>query len=177
MVHKTVWWKKITKNTKPTKNPTYYAQWNKKLSSEEKKLVGKYSYGNIQSGWWSYAYSSGGFNYEKYNDGFGALITEWYKADGTFESHSIFFGKFNPGGSTYIITTANWHIPTKGIVRFSNRVENIRNNDGSTSQWLQSQNPNWNPNKNYYFTERGGKKGITYSDPEDFTSYFYQRVS
>jgi len=43
-------WKKITKNTKPTKSITYYAQWNKKLSTEEKKLW-KYSRGNIQTGW------------------------------------------------------------------------------------------------------------------------------
>ena len=73
MVHEKIWWKKITKNTKLTKSTTYYAQWNKKLSTEEKKLVGKYSYGNIQSGWWSHAYNSGGFSYEKYNDGSGAL--------------------------------------------------------------------------------------------------------
>ena len=34
--------KKITKNTKPTKSLTYYAQWNKVLNAEEKKLIGQW---------------------------------------------------------------------------------------------------------------------------------------
>ena len=59
----------------------------------------------------THAYSSGGFNYEKYNDGFSALITLWFKPDGTFESHGVYSGSNNPGGSTYTKTTSNWHNP------------------------------------------------------------------
>ena len=67
--------KKITKNTKPTKSLTYYAQWNKKLNSEEKKLIGQWSHYFSGSTKWIF-YENG--NFIRYGDySYGSSVSLW----------------------------------------------------------------------------------------------------
>jgi len=64
--------KKISKDTKPNKKVTYYGQWKKILTYEEKKLVGTYGYTNLASGFlstWSDSYNV----YQQWNKGAGTI--------------------------------------------------------------------------------------------------------
>ncbi|MCL2687508.1 MAG: InlB B-repeat-containing protein [Methanobrevibacter sp.] len=149
--------KKVTSATQmSTKNVKIYAQWKRVLSDEEKKLVGAYSYGSSGGGYWTY-YS---YNYDQWKGGYTYMHGINFKSDGTYEGFTLAVGSGFTRGGSYIKATANWHISAKGTVTFSNMVQNVQYNDGTTSVWLQSQHPDWNPNDSYTFTEENGKKGI-----------------
>ena len=161
--------KKITKTTKITKKVTYYAQWTKVrvLTDEEKKLVGKYFGGSFTSAW-SSSWTDGFYSYTKYYDQSGYADELWFKPDGTYEGNSVFI---SDGKLKTCKITANWKISVKGTVVFSSYVEKWKYSDGTTSQWLQSQHPEWDPKKGYVFTEKDGKKGMNFNG-----NIFYEKV-
>jgi len=134
----------ITKNTKPNKNVTYYAQWTRKLTAEEKKLVGSYTYGSSSGGYWKYY----NYNYNQWKGESTFFDAIDFKSDGTYESYSFAPGSNHYRGGSYIKTTGNWHIPVKCIVRLTNMVQDAQYKDGTKEVWFPSQYHNWTPNNN-----------------------------
>ena len=128
------------------------------LNAMEKELVGKYSYGSSSSGYWTY-YS---LDYDQWKSGGSLVMGIWFKSDGTYEGFMFCRGAYFTKGGSVIKISAKWSIPAKGIVRFTNYVENSQYADGSTDIWRQSEHPDWDPEKEYILEEQDGKKGINW---------------
>ena len=126
------------------------------LTADEKELVGKYSYGSSGSGYWTY-YSYG---YDQWKSGFTYAHGIQFKSDGTYEGFTFAQGAGFTGGGALVKETANWRISKKGIVIFTNMVQNAEYGDKTKETWRQSEHPNWDPEHAYRFDEVDGKKGI-----------------
>jgi len=154
---------KITKNTIPKKKVTYYAQWKKILTSEEKKLVGTYGYTNLASGFLS-AWSDGYNLYQQWNRGAGTISTVKFNPDGTYESYSLYISQ-----DRLYICTGNWKISQKGRYILTNYGEEVRSSSGE--KWYNNYPPNGDHGMPYSFTTQDGKQGIIIG-----ATKFYEKV-
>ena len=141
---------KITKNFKPSKKITFYAQWksSRVLNSEEKKFVGSYAYGKLPSGYWTYH----SYDYQKWVNTNLYVESYEFKVDGTFKQIQI----TDQDGGTFIVTTGNWQIPVKGTLSLTNRIED--SSQAGIQKHVKKIN---NAQYNIQFTEQDGEKGIT----------------
>ena len=160
----------ITKNTKPRKSITYFAQWKKTrvLTSEEKKLVGMYSSISGAPGFLA-TWSDNINDYQKWVGGASSARTLHFKSDGTYEGTSCYI--LNGEISVFSIT-AIWKIIKKGTYRLTNQVQRKLTADGETI---------YQYDKNDYTYELGvnedGKKGLIDRIYTDKSRYkFYEKV-
>ena len=163
--------KEITKNTKPGKSLTYFAQWKKArvLTSEEKKLVGKYSNVKGMPGFLA-TWSDYNTNYQQWMGGVSSARSLHFKSDGTYEGSSMYISN---GEITVFSITANWKIINKGSYRLTNQVQRKLTADGETI---------YRYDKEDYDYELGvneeGKKGLIDRIYTDKSRYkFYEKVN
>jgi len=116
---------KITKNTKPSKSVSYYAQWKKGssriLTAEEKKLVGTWSTLRVTGS--VHDYKTGSYQYPTGN---GVVYT--FAADGTYSSITII--------NTFSLNDVNamdgsWRL-SGGTLYLTNKLFSTSNNGGKT---------------------------------------------
>ena len=116
---------KITKNTKPSKNVSYYAQWKKAssrtLTAEEKKLVGTWSTLRVTGS--VHDYKTGSYQYPT---GSGVVYT--FATDGTYSSITII--------NTFSLNDVNamdgsWRL-SGGTIYLTNKQFSTSNNGGKT---------------------------------------------
>lgn len=123
--------KKITKNTKPTKSVTYYAQWQKKknsrvLTTEEKKLIGEYMYSDSIGYYDTYA-GSGSYqgiwsDFTKLSGGSAVVVFYFFYADGTYKMQQGAMGNLAYTGT--FMQTGKWAVKNPNKITLTNRVQN-----------------------------------------------------
>ena len=128
--------KKISVNTKPTKNIIYYAQWKKVLTAEEKKLVGGWGIFVNENGYKFLTTMKpsevGKQTWKAPGSIARALI---FRADGSYESRSFVVASYDdyytPGRGNFILQTGTWSISKKGTVTLKNLISDTYYRDGS----------------------------------------------
>jgi len=131
-------------------------------------LVGKYGYGDVSSGYWTYNTATT----DRWVDsGAAYAVAMWFMPNGTFVQHSAASASYLKGGGSYIVQTSNWHIPVKGTVRITNVVEDILYNNGTKKL---NQYPGVKYDYKYTFTEKGIDYGLY--DIYSTTAKSYEKV-
>jgi len=140
---------KVSTNTKmPAKNVKVYAQWkkgnsvsntgsNRVLNTNEKELVGVYSY---------------------ITSSFSDIYV--FNADGTYTRNTIAVGSsyIDPG---YAVEKGNWAVTTKGKIQFTNTIENFTSTKTGFDIRIYTNKIYPDEYKDYVLENQGGVMGIT----------------